>query len=102
MARKAGVEYGEAVYHVMDRGDRREAIYRDDADRRRFLETLAQGRGRSVHMCNGAAQRDTMVRHKGTGPLSTFAITALVQSWYVTEGDAFQLDAKGRRVPHRR
>jgi hypothetical protein len=40
-----------------------------------------------------------MVWHKGTGPLSTFAITALVQSWYVTEGDAFQLDAKGRRVP---
>jgi hypothetical protein len=31
----------------------------------------------------------------GAGP----AITALVQSWYVLEGDAFQLDARGRRVP---
>jgi hypothetical protein len=31
----------------------------------------------------------------GAGP----AITALVQSWHVTEDDAFQLDAKGRRIP---
>jgi hypothetical protein len=30
MARKARVEFEGAVYHVMDRGDRREAIFRDD------------------------------------------------------------------------
>ncbi len=40
MARKARVEFEGAVYHVLDRGDRREAIFKDDADRRRFLETL--------------------------------------------------------------
>ena len=28
MARKARVEYQGAVYHVLDRGDRREAIFR--------------------------------------------------------------------------
>jgi putative transposase len=42
MARKLRVEYPGAIYHVMNRGDRREAIFRDDADRKLFLETLAQ------------------------------------------------------------
>lgn len=42
MARKARVEFEGAVYHVLDRGDRREAIFRDEADRRRFLETLGE------------------------------------------------------------
>ena len=42
MARKLRVQYAGAIYHVMNRGDRREAIFRDDADRRRFLETLAE------------------------------------------------------------
>ena len=42
MARKLRVQYPGAIYHVLNRGDRREAIFRDDADRRRFLETLAE------------------------------------------------------------
>ena len=28
------------MYHVMNRGDRREAIFADDEDRQRLLETL--------------------------------------------------------------
>jgi REP element-mobilizing transposase RayT len=36
------VEYPGAVYHVMNRGDRREEIFRDDDDRRRFLRTLGE------------------------------------------------------------
>ena len=32
----------EAIYHLMNRGDRREPIFKDDADRARFLETLGQ------------------------------------------------------------
>ncbi len=36
------VEFPGAIYHVMNRGDRREPIFRDDADRRRFVETLAE------------------------------------------------------------
>jgi REP element-mobilizing transposase RayT len=42
MARKLRVEYPGAVYHVMNRGDRREAIFKDDQDRERFLETLGE------------------------------------------------------------
>jgi REP element-mobilizing transposase RayT len=42
MARKLRVEYPGAIYHVMNRGDRREPIFLDDADRQRFVETLAE------------------------------------------------------------
>ena len=40
MARKLRVQYPGAIYHVMNRGDRREAIFEDDHDRQRFMETL--------------------------------------------------------------
>ncbi len=30
MARKLRVEYPQAIYHLMNRGDRREPIFRDD------------------------------------------------------------------------
>jgi REP element-mobilizing transposase RayT len=42
MARKLRVEYEGAIYHVINRGDRREPIFRDDKDRLLFLETLGQ------------------------------------------------------------
>ena len=42
MARKLRVEYPGAMYHVMNRGDRREAIFRDDEDRERFVQTLGE------------------------------------------------------------
>jgi hypothetical protein len=35
------MEYAGAIYHVMNRGDRREPIFQDDADRKRFVVTLA-------------------------------------------------------------
>jgi hypothetical protein len=31
-----------AIYHLMNRGDRREPIFKDDADRARFLKILGQ------------------------------------------------------------
>ncbi len=40
MARKLRVEYPGAIYHVMNRGDRREPIFKDEADYQRFVETL--------------------------------------------------------------
>ena len=40
MPRKPRVEYKGAVYHVMCRGDRQEAIFRDGTDRDLFLGTL--------------------------------------------------------------
>ena len=42
MPRKLRMEYPGAIYHVMNRGDRRESIFLSDSDRRLFLETLAQ------------------------------------------------------------
>ena len=42
MARKLRVEYEGAIYHVMNRGDRRESIFWDDQDRLLFLKTLEQ------------------------------------------------------------
>ena len=42
MPRSVRIEYEGAVYHVMCRGDRREAIFQDDDDRRLMVETLAE------------------------------------------------------------
>src|SRR5437870_10235455 len=42
MPRQLRVEYPGAIYHAMDRGDRREDIFLDDVDRQDFLKTLAE------------------------------------------------------------
>jgi len=42
MARPLRIEYSGALYHVISRGDRREAIVKDDQDRKRRLEWLAR------------------------------------------------------------
>ena len=42
MARPLRIEYAGAVYHVMARGNQGHAIFRDDEDRQRFLETLGE------------------------------------------------------------
>ena len=47
MARKARVEFEGALYHVLDRGDRREAIFRGNPDYERFLSTLGEACGRT-------------------------------------------------------
>ena len=47
MARKLRVEYPGAIYHVMNRGDRREPIFGDDADRKQFVESLGEACVRS-------------------------------------------------------
>ena len=42
MARKARVEFAGATYHVMCRGNRQEAIFKDPKDHERFLDTLGE------------------------------------------------------------
>ena len=42
MPRKLRLESSGASYHVMNRGDPRENIFRDEEDRRRFLATLGE------------------------------------------------------------
>jgi putative transposase len=48
MARKLRVQYPGAIYHVMNRGDRREATCLNDPDREHFLETLAEAGEKTV------------------------------------------------------
>jgi len=47
MARKLRIQYAGAIYHVMNRGDRREAIFRDDQDYEKFLGTLEETCGKA-------------------------------------------------------
>ena len=42
MARQPRIEYEGAIYHVMSRGDRREAIVDGDEERKLFVETLGE------------------------------------------------------------
>ena len=42
MARKLRIQYPGATYHVMNRGDHREAVFRSNKDRELFLQTLGQ------------------------------------------------------------
>jgi putative transposase len=42
MARPLRIEFPGGLYHITSRGDRREAIYLDDADRRQWLELFGQ------------------------------------------------------------
>ena len=42
MARKLRVQYPGAIYHVMNRGNRREPIFLDEGGRELFLETLGE------------------------------------------------------------
>jgi putative transposase len=46
MARKPRVEFAGAFYHVICRGNQRQAIFRSDGDRKYYLERLEQYRER--------------------------------------------------------
>ena len=52
MARPLRIEYAGALYHLTSRGDRREDIYLDDADRLMFLEVLAEVCDRFRWVCH--------------------------------------------------
>jgi putative transposase len=46
MARPLRIEFPGAVYHVTSRGDRRDPVFRDDDDRRLFLDVVAEAMDR--------------------------------------------------------
>ena len=87
MARKLRVEYPGAIYHVMNRGDRREAIFKDDTDRKRFMQTLGEGcqkTGWFVHAW--CLMPNLEARRKGDGEKLKLAIrlrreTAVTVKW---------------------
>lgn len=43
MSRPLRVEFEDAIYHVTSRGDRREAIFEDDTDRKALLDVVGHG-----------------------------------------------------------
>ena len=47
MARKLRVQYPGAIYHVMNRGDHWETVFRDGGDPELFLATLAEACGKT-------------------------------------------------------
>ncbi|MFA7257422.1 MAG: transposase [Kiritimatiellales bacterium] len=47
MPRKPRIEFAGAIYHVMSRGNRQDAIFLDDRDCETFLDTLAEACGRT-------------------------------------------------------
>ena len=64
MARPIRVEFAGVVYHVTARGNERRRIFRDDRDRHRFLETLAEALTQLVKRLESAAARDRSLRTK--------------------------------------
>jgi len=52
MSRPIRIAFPDALYHVTARGDRREAIFDDDLDRRLFLSTLEQVVNRFNWVCH--------------------------------------------------
>ncbi|MDQ3199863.1 MAG: transposase [Verrucomicrobiota bacterium] len=47
MARPLRIEYAGAIYHALSRGDRREAIFRDEVDRKECLRLLGEVCGKT-------------------------------------------------------
>ena len=58
MARPLRLELAGGLYHVTSRGDRREAIYEEDEDRRRWLEILGHTCKRFNWRCHAYCQMD--------------------------------------------
>ncbi len=84
MGRKLRVQYPGAIYHVMNRGDRREPIFDDDLDRQRFLQTLGEAcaktdwqvhawclMGNHFHLVIETPQPNLVVDGSGNGYLKT-------------------------------
>jgi REP element-mobilizing transposase RayT len=52
MARPLRIEFAGALYHLTSPGDRQEAIFADDEDRQRFLDTVAEVAERYNWICH--------------------------------------------------
>ncbi len=48
MPRQVRIEYADAIYHAMNRGNRREPIFHDDKDRQEFVSALGQTCGKTI------------------------------------------------------
>jgi hypothetical protein len=68
MAGKLRIDYGGAIYHVLNRGDRREPIFKTDRDHPPLPDTSAEnyrktgwkGEAQKLKMTRGLRQETTM------------------------------------------
>ncbi len=75
-------EYPGVLYHVMNRGDRKEPLFRDDQDRRLFLATLAEaGRKTGWHALAVCLMRANGDAHKVAIAVRLRAETAVTVRW---------------------
>ena len=58
MTRPLRIEFPGAVYHILSRGDRKERIFKDDKDRKTFLEILASVVKRYNFLCHAYCLMD--------------------------------------------
>jgi len=70
MARQVRIEFPGAVYHVMARGDRCEAIVRDDGDRRAIKISTESGPiSHQMPTCIAIAKRSSLIAIPNDRPL---------------------------------
>jgi hypothetical protein len=62
MARKLRLQYPGAIYHVLNQGDRREAIFEDDEDRQRLLQTLTEACQKTGWQVGGGVETNGLER----------------------------------------
>jgi len=61
VARPLRIELAGGLYHVTARGNRREAIYLDDGDRRRWLDLLGEVCDRFRWRCHAYCQMTNLL-----------------------------------------
>src|SRR5437879_681249 len=84
------VKYPGAIYHVMNRGDRRENILINDVDRRDFLKTLAE-----------ACQKTGWQAHAYCLMKNHFHLVVETPNTNLVEGTRWFLSAYTIRLEHR-
>jgi putative transposase len=68
MARPLRIEFAGALYHVTSRGNRRETIYEDDADRETFLDVLSEVVERYNWICHAYCLMTALIVTPATPP----------------------------------
>ena len=93
MARSVRLEDGGAFYHVMARGNRREAIFVDDRDREWFLHTLGEACAKTGWRVHAWV---LMTSCKSEIRMSKFETNSNQGNWEIKENDATGGNGKNR------
>ena len=97
MARRLRIQYPGAMYHVMNRGDQREAIFRDDEDRQRFLSTLGEACLKTEWQVHAYCRQFGLLMDKRRAEESAASYEALRRDW-VLGSEEFRRELLGAAV----